>query len=144
MPTDNGITWYQELSDDLDFKIEEAKIAFAVELSRQLDLEGIIRREFADNIGSSPAYITKVLRGESNLTIESMIKLSAAAKGELHIHVAPKNSSMRWFGIYVNQAEKAIENGSSWVKARAYTEQGNPLENLGQQGGGNELRIATA
>lgn len=143
MPTDNGITWYQELSDDLEFKIEEAKIAFAVELSKQLDHEGIIRRELADNIGTSPAYITKVLRGESNLTIESMIKLSAAAKGELHIHVAPKNSSMRWFGIYVNQAAKAVESGYSWAKATQSTEQGNSWENPGQRGC-DESRCATA
>lgn len=138
MPTDNGIAWYKELSDDLEYKTEEAKIAFAVELSKQLDLEGIIRSELADTIGSSPAYITKVLRGESNLTIESMIKLSAAAKGELHIHVTPNNSSMRWFGVFANRTEKSIETGCSWAR----TTRGDPLNEL--TGRFNERISATA
>lgn len=143
MKTNSEITWYQQLSDDLEYKVEDAKIAFAVELSKQIEHEGIIRRELADNIGSSPAYITKVLRGESNLTIESMIKLSVAAKGELHIHVTPRNSSMRWFGLYVNQAVKDFESGSSWAKTTKSIEPENPLEKLGQRRC-NEPRVATA
>lgn len=41
----------------------------------------------AKRIASSPAYISKVFRGDSNLTIESMVKLARATGGQLDIRI---------------------------------------------------------
>ena len=41
----------------------------------------ISRVELAKRLGSSPAYITKVLRGDINFTVETMVRLAKAVGG---------------------------------------------------------------
>ncbi len=45
-------------------------------LISEMDRQKISRRELADRLDVSPAYITKVLRGHANLTIESLAKIA--------------------------------------------------------------------
>ncbi|MGL4398710.1 MAG: helix-turn-helix domain-containing protein, partial [Luteolibacter sp.] len=47
------------------------------------------RTALADKIGSSPAYITKILRGETNFTLDSMVKIATALGCELTIGLRP-------------------------------------------------------
>jgi transcriptional regulator with XRE-family HTH domain len=43
----------------------------------------------AEKIGSSPAYVTKILRGETNFTLDSMVKIATALGCELTIGLRP-------------------------------------------------------
>ena len=54
---------------------ERAKLDFAIEINELLKKRCISRSEFAESIESSPAYVTKILRGDANFTISSMIKV---------------------------------------------------------------------
>ncbi len=42
----------------------------------EMDRQDVNRRELAQKLGVSPAYITKILRGHANLTIESLAKIA--------------------------------------------------------------------
>jgi transcriptional regulator with XRE-family HTH domain len=55
----------------------------------------ITRSDLARRLGVSPAYITKVLRGNVNFTVESMVRLVRAAGGEVKIQVAPRTDMKR-------------------------------------------------
>lgn len=79
--------------------VEHAKLDFAIDLDRVMGVNGLRKTDLAARFGKSPAYITKVLRGDSNLTIASMVSLARAAGGTLHIHIAPQTASVRWFDI---------------------------------------------
>lgn len=83
--------------------VEDAKIGFALEMERQMKRQGINKRGVAMRLETSPAYITKVLRGDANVTIESMARLARAAGGDLHIHVAPRASRVRWLDVIGSQ-----------------------------------------
>jgi len=51
----------------------------------------------AKKIGSSAAYITKIFRGDSNMTIETMVKLARATGGQLEIKVIDAaTASVQW------------------------------------------------
>lgn len=80
-------------------QVERAKLDYAVSLNNLLKRLGLKQAEFARRAGTSPAYITKVLRGDTNFTIETMVKLANAADGELCLKVAPRHSDIRWVGI---------------------------------------------
>ncbi len=82
---DEALSWYRQLADDEQSQIEAAKIDFAVDLARQMSREGLIKRDLAARLGTSAAYATKVLRGDANLTLESMVRLARAAGGTLHV-----------------------------------------------------------
>lgn len=72
------------------FWSEQAKLDFSVALERQRRLVNITYAEIAKRIGSSAAYISKVFRGDSNLTIETMSKLAESTGGTLEIKIVNK------------------------------------------------------
>jgi len=76
---------YQELLNDVEFHIEGLKFDFAEEVSKYLEEEGITRAELARRMGTSPAWITKMLRTNWNMTMETMAKLAFA----LGMKIAP-------------------------------------------------------
>ena len=73
------------------------EIEFTEELCRVMSEQNINRADLARRMGTSPAYITKILNGSVNFTTVTMAKLSKAVGLELRLHLAPKGSETRWF-----------------------------------------------
>lgn len=79
-----------------DYCLEEAKLEFVAGLTRLMRRRGISNSKLAEELETSSAYITKVLRGDTNFTIESMVKITHVLGGKIHIHVAESDASVRW------------------------------------------------
>ncbi len=88
-----------------DYWAERAKLEFSCELERLRKLAGLKYADLARKLGTSPAYVTKVFRGDANLSIETMVKFSRAVDGELRIHIAPQNTVTRWYDVIDTQKE---------------------------------------
>ncbi len=84
---------------------ERAKLEFSCELERLRRLAGLKYADLARKLGTSPAYVTKVFRGDANLSIETMVKFSRAVNGELRIHIAPRNAVTHWYDVIDTQKE---------------------------------------
>lgn len=72
---------------------------FTDDLYALMEARHVNKAELARRIGSSPAYVTKVLRGNSNFTVESMVRLVRALEGQLCIHVGRAEDQVRWFDV---------------------------------------------
>lgn len=72
---------------------ESLKLEFAVAIDAAIKSLGLSRKEIADILQTSPAWVTKVLRGDVNLTIESMAKLCNAVGLELQLNVVAKRAT---------------------------------------------------
>ncbi len=94
--------------------IEKAILAFTSELYKLMRENGITKKEMATIIGTSPAYITKIFRGNANFTIESMVKLTRALDGKLSIHVSHKDSKVIWRDI-INGKNTRQEEAKTWA-----------------------------
>ena len=77
--------------------VELAKIDFTEEICKRMDELGITRKELAERMGSSQAYVTKVLRGNANFTIESMVKIAKALDSEFRSVLQPEGKVVSWF-----------------------------------------------
>jgi transcriptional regulator with XRE-family HTH domain len=100
------------------FWFETAKLDFSVELNRMFKLSRMTQAELANKIDSSPAYVTKVFRGDTNFTIETMVKLAIAVDGELHIQITPKNVKTKWFNELTSLASEQSnidETAKQWA-----------------------------
>ena len=75
--------------------IGSAILDFTEGLYKMMEANGVSGSDLARRLGVSPAYITKVLRGNINFTIDSMVRLVRAAGGEVHIQVTPKTNIKR-------------------------------------------------
>ena len=77
--------WFQKMELD---QAEIAKVDFATTIDKAIREKNLTRKDFASSIGASPAWVTKVLRGDVNLTIETMAKLAKAVGWELRVSVS--------------------------------------------------------
>lgn len=77
--------------------VESAKLDFAMKLEKQIRLAGLSYASLAQKLGTSAAYISKVFRGDTNMTIESMVKLSRATGARLNIELLNETTvAQRW------------------------------------------------
>lgn len=92
--------------------VEEAKLQFALGLEAQRRLAGMTYKAVADKIGTSAAYITKIFRGDSNVTIESMVKLARATGGRLDVRIIDASVGSQW-DIAALQAKPVLKHTAS-------------------------------
>jgi len=79
-----------------DYWVEGVKIDFAEQMLAQMEELGISRTELARRLGTSPAYVTKILRGSTNFTLESMVSIARVLDCELLTHLHRKGSRSVW------------------------------------------------
>lgn len=98
--------------------VEAAKLDFALEMTRQMKVQSVSRADMAKRLCTSPAYITKLLRGDANLTIESMVKASRVLGCDFHTQIAHRNASVKWFDVHTStsQVSRANPEALSWAK----------------------------
>jgi DNA-binding Xre family transcriptional regulator len=75
---------------------EFAVTQFTEDLWRLMEEKKVSRAELARRIGSSRAYITKLLGGNANFTLMTMVKLALALDGAVFIHIADRRANVRW------------------------------------------------
>lgn len=78
----------------VEAKVEFNKLIAVEELLQFMERAGINRSELAERMGVPPSRITKMLSGDSNLTIETLVRASHAVGAELKIRFQPAKTSV--------------------------------------------------
>jgi transcriptional regulator with XRE-family HTH domain len=88
--------WFEEAERDPEYWTQLAILEVTEEIFATMERQGVSRAELARRLGTSAAYITKILRGSANFTIESLARITRALGGEFRFHVAPKGTITKW------------------------------------------------
>jgi len=116
--------WYKEklreFRDDVDFLTETAIIDFTEKIVNKMQKMGMSRADLAGKLGVSKPFITKVLNGNPNLTIRSMVAIARALDCDLNLEMCPKGFEIRTFAV-----AKKIDTGK-------FTESFNPVVGEGE------------
>lgn len=91
---------YAKLEPTAAYQAEKLAVSFLAELHAFMQAHGLTNAELARRTGVSPAYITKVFRGPSNLSIETLTKLADAVGCKVHLHLASQGADVRWFDVF--------------------------------------------
>jgi transcriptional regulator with XRE-family HTH domain len=78
---------FKEAATSVDFWTQVAIRDFVRELLARMDSLGMKRAGLASSIDTSPAYISKIMRGDANFTLESMTKLALAVGGRIRVQI---------------------------------------------------------
>ena len=95
----------------LAYDTEGAKLEFTEQIVALMDRAGVTKSALAARLGVAPAYVTKVLGGTTNFTVESMVKIARALGAELHLQLDPAKHAPGLSGKLNGKAARA--NGSS-------------------------------
>jgi transcriptional regulator with XRE-family HTH domain len=94
---------YTKLEPTPAYQAEKLAVAFLAELNAFMQAHGVSNAELARRVDVSPAYVTKLFRGSSNLTIETLTKFADAVGCQVHMHLANNGADVRWFDVFQQQ-----------------------------------------
>lgn len=81
----NLSSFVESAKNDDFYWIEKMKLNFAIELDRCRRDLNMTAAEFAKELGVSRTYMSKLFRGDVNLTITSMVKLARAVGAQISL-----------------------------------------------------------
>lgn len=84
----------QEIVGSVDYWAQAAMRHFVVEIDARMRARDMSRAMLAEKMATTPAYVTKVMRGDVNFTLETMTKLAMAVGGKLQIRVIDQSEPM--------------------------------------------------
>lgn len=75
----------EEFENDPEFILEGFLLEINEVILEFLKKRGLSKKEFAEELDVSPAYVTKLLNGKPNLTIKSLIKIASVLDLKLNL-----------------------------------------------------------
>lgn len=86
----------KEVRDTDEFWAQSIISDFTDEVCRLMEVKEITRAQLAERINTTPAYITKILRGDANFTLVTMTKLARALDTIVRVHLAHPDENVHW------------------------------------------------
>lgn len=93
----------------LGYQVESAKQDFMISMHSFMKTKDISKSQLATAIGCSQPYITKILKGDANFTIETMVKISHALNAKLCIQMTQPHESIQWMGVVASKARASVK-----------------------------------
>jgi transcriptional regulator with XRE-family HTH domain len=87
---------FEEALSSPEAWIDGPIVEFTEDLCRLMKEKNVSRSDLAKRIGTSRAYVTKLLGGNANFTLATMVKLAFALDGAVHVHIADKQAVTQW------------------------------------------------
>jgi len=87
----------KEIRSRPGYMAEHLRMNFIADCLRLMKAQGVSRAELARRMGVSRAYVTKLLNGNANITLETLAKFSLALNANLHLAVT-RAEKVLWFG----------------------------------------------
>jgi transcriptional regulator with XRE-family HTH domain len=70
-----------------------AALDFTESVYQRMTALGLTKSQLAERLGTSPAYVTKILGGEANFTLKTMVRLARALEAQLAVHLVPEDEA---------------------------------------------------
>jgi transcriptional regulator with XRE-family HTH domain len=86
----------REAESSVDYWVDGPITEFAEDIWRLMEEQKVSRAELARRLGTSRAYVTKLLGGNANFTLQTMTKVAMALGSTIHVHVADQKAITRW------------------------------------------------
>lgn len=129
---DSFAALYDNMEASPKYQAEKLSVGFLSDVHQYMSEHGVSKAELARRAGCSPAYITKLFNGSTNISVETMAKLAVALNCQIHFHLACKDARVRWFDVHQSQRK------SHWADAGRFVEIMQGVEAINQDGWNDE------
>lgn len=96
-------SWFEEkieiLGNDVEFLTEEKILEFTERVVLEMGKKNITRVQLANALGSSKPFVSKLLKGNANMTVKTMVAVAHALGCNLHLDLYPKGFKARTFSV---------------------------------------------
>lgn len=93
------MNWMHRLMSDPEGRrlLEQERVLLeATEaICRLMRASNVTKSDLAERLGRSPAFVTKLLRGNNNFTLRTLADVFGALEASLHLDIGPAGDSVR-------------------------------------------------
>lgn len=111
----NTEKWFKDkleaFRDDAEYHAEELILDLTEQVVVAMKELGVNRTELAQRLGVSKAFITKLLRGNTNITLKTMAALARSLGCNVSIDICPKDVQLAVRIYKVSPKQKNIDPG---------------------------------
>lgn len=87
---------FAKLRNTSAYQVEGLKVELAEQLYQAMQEQNISNAELARRLNTSRAYITKILQGDVNFTLETLGGIAHALNCEFRVELKPKVTKPNW------------------------------------------------
>ena len=99
-----------------EYRAEGASIEFTNAMVTRMREAKVSRSELARKIDVSPAYISKILRGDTNFSLETIVKIANALNCELRLHLQPAGAKARRLALNSSKTRNGATHSAKRLK----------------------------
>ena len=88
--------------------MESAILEITEEIVEKMELHGVSKSELAKRLGKTPSFVTKILGGRNNFTLETMVKIGRRLNCNFRSHLQPEGMTTEWCDFYQNKPISAV------------------------------------
>jgi plasmid maintenance system antidote protein VapI len=87
---------FSDARSSVDYWLEGPIVDFTEDICRLMKEKNVSKAELARRLGTSRAYVTKLLGGNANFTLGTMVKVAMVLDGAVRVHVADQQTVTHW------------------------------------------------
>jgi transcriptional regulator with XRE-family HTH domain len=91
------------------YKVQGVIIEITEQIVEKMNAMGMSKSELASKIDASAPYVTKLLRGKTNFTAESIVKVADALNCDVEVKLVPRSSNVDWIELMGKTVEAKRE-----------------------------------
>jgi transcriptional regulator with XRE-family HTH domain len=111
----------REAERDSEYWLAVPATEFASEVARRMTEQKVSRAELARRLGTTRANVTKLLRGDARLKLQTMARVAMALNATVHVHVADRYAVTRWIDVF-SSGQSLIPSAKGSAPARTPAE----------------------
>ena len=98
---------FQRAEERTEYWVELAKLEFTEEMLARLDEQGINKSQFATRLEAKPAFVSRLVSGRNNFTLETMVRIARALECEFRCHLQRPGTKACWIDVLTEEPQRA-------------------------------------
>jgi transcriptional regulator with XRE-family HTH domain len=82
---------FEHFEQSESYHLDAAKVEISEQIYLAMEQQGVSKAELARRLGKSRAYVTKILQGSTNFTLESLVRIARALDCQLDLQFSPRH-----------------------------------------------------
>jgi sugar/nucleoside kinase (ribokinase family) len=90
---------FQRAEERVGYWVELGKLEFTEEMLARMKERGVKKSRLATALGAKAAFVTRLVSGHNNFTLETMVRVARALDCEFCCHLQPAGTKACWIDV---------------------------------------------
>lgn len=106
---------FQRAEERPGYWVELGKLEFTEEMLARMKEREISKSQLAARMQAKPAFVTRLVSGHNNFTLETMVRVARALDCEFRSHLQPAGTKACWIDVLISEPQR---NPTGWASEK--------------------------